>query len=97
MYDPPGATKAAPWDQICRQAHLLWSWWGIGHPGKKFETSIKVFSCYRGYWVFPFVGMSREKEQSKISVPLWKIGCIGADIQPHLQRAQGRERSGSLD
>ena len=44
-----GATGAAPWDQICRWAHLLWSWWGIRHPVKKFETSIKVFTCYRGY------------------------------------------------
>ena len=43
---------------------------GIRHPIKKFETSIKVFSCYEDYWVFPLLGMSRERRQSEISIPL---------------------------
>ena len=56
-----GQKEAALWDQIHRQVHLLWSWWDIRHPVRKFKTSIKVFACYEDYQVFPVVGMSRER------------------------------------
>ena len=47
---------------------------GIGHPIKKFETSIKAFTCYKGYWASLLVGTSWEGGWSKISILPWKIG-----------------------
>ena len=84
-----GATGTAPWDQICRQVRLLWSWWGIRHPVKKFETSIKVFSCYKGYQVFPVVC------QSTIDYPACRCWTVKHStpietnhIQPYIGHAQ---------
>ena len=54
-------------------------WWGIGHPIKKFKTSIKVFTYYEGYWVFLLVGASWEGGPFKISAPPCKIRCIGVE------------------
>ena len=57
----------------------------------------QVFSCYRDYQVFPVVGMSRERRQSKIFVLLWKIKCIGVDTQPLLPRAWNKKRNSGPD
>ena len=42
----------------------------MGCPVRKFETSTKVFSCYKDYQVYPVVGISRERRQSEIFVLL---------------------------